>query len=81
MGFEIGIVFGLKALVGYADAYDQTYGSDSTLGLDGVLGEGWLDMARGWRALLNGELGRLDGGALDSALCDLVKWAGFEEEL
>lgn len=78
-GFEAALACGLVALRDYACAHEERYGS--TLGQDGVLGEAWLDALRGFRALLNGELGRLDGGFLDGAICNLYQAAGFEGDL
>jgi hypothetical protein len=69
----------LIALGRYADAYKQEY--DSEVGTDGVLGQAWLDMARGFVMLLNGEVGRFDAGTLDGCVRELAKRAGFEEEL
>jgi hypothetical protein len=78
-GFESAIASSLVALRDYAVAHECTYGSP--LAQDGVLGDAWLDMLRGLRALLNGELGRLDGGFLDGAICNLHRAAGFTGEL
>ena len=78
-GFEAAIVAGLTALAAYACAHEERYGSK--LAEDGVLGEAWLDALRGFRAMLNGELGNLDGGFLDAAFCNLHRTAGFEGEL
>lgn len=70
----------LRALAAYAEAYSLRF-PDSKIGHDGVLGEAWADMLRGFIGLLNGDLGHLDGGALDAAARDLFHWAGFDEEL
>jgi hypothetical protein len=80
MGFEGPIIRMLRALADYVDAY-RTEWPDLRLGNDCVLGEAWAEMLRGFRDLLNGNLGRLDGGALDAAVCDLWAFAGFTEEL
>jgi hypothetical protein len=69
----------LQGLALYAEAYEKRY--ESKLGTDCVLGEEWLDMARGFTGLLNGELGHLDGGTLDGTIRDLALEAGFDEEL
>ncbi len=74
--FEAGILGLLSGLAEYAGAHVRQY--DSPIADDGVLGEAWLDALRGLRALLNGELGRLDGGTLDHAILELYKAAGFE---
>jgi len=70
----------LKALGAYADTYRLQY-PGSVLDNDSVLGRAWQEMLRGFIDLLNGELGPLDGGALDAAARDLYRWAGFEDEL
>jgi hypothetical protein len=80
-GFESAIALMRESLLLYGCEYEARYGEDSRLGQDGVIGEAWLDMARGYLALLNGETGRLDCGTLDG---ELRRWAerfGFEEEL
>lgn len=78
-GFEAAIACGIVALRDYACAHEQRFGSP--LADDGVLGDEWLQALRAFRGLLNGELGRLDGGFLDGALCNLHQAAGFEGEL
>ncbi len=75
-GFEAGLLDLIVGLTEYAGAHVRQY--DSPIADDGVLGEAWLDALRGVRALLNGELGRLDGGTLDHAIIELYKAAGFE---
>lgn len=77
--FELALLDILSGLTEYAGAHVRQY--DSPIADDGVIGEAWLDALRGLRALLNGELGRLDGGTLDHAILELYKAAGFEGEL
>jgi hypothetical protein len=60
----------------YADAHAERFGSP--LAEDYVLGESWREAVRGLRGLLNGELGRLDGGTLDRAILVMYQAAGFE---
>jgi hypothetical protein len=78
-GFESALVMGIRSLAAYAAAHEARY--DSKLADDGVLGASWEEALRGFRGLLNGELGRLDGGFLDGAICNLYREAGFEGEL
>jgi hypothetical protein len=78
-GFEAAIVAAITALRGYATMHELAY--NAKLANDGVLGDAWLDALRGVRGLLNGQLGRLDAGFLDAALCGLHRAAGFEGEL
>lgn len=77
--FERSLRALIDGLMSYAVDHEARYGSK--LGEDGVLGEAWADALRGVRGLLNGELGDLDGGLLDGALCNLYREAGFEGEL
>jgi hypothetical protein len=78
-GFESALVLGIRSLAAYAAAHEARY--DSKIAEDGVLGKEWEAALRGFRGLLNGELGRLDGGFLDGAICNLYREAGFEGEL
>lgn len=75
---EWGIVSFFWALADYADDYQDRF--DGPVGNDGVLGESWLKIMREVRNLLNGDLGRLDGGTLDSLLFAMGREAGFTEE-
>jgi len=78
---ECAIVALRSGLLAYGTEYEERYGGDATLGRDGVLGESWLQLARGYLGLLNGETGRLDCGSLDG---EVRRWAamfGFAEEL
>ena len=50
----------------YAQAHQTAY--DSHILSDGVLGASWSVLGEGLLGLLNGELGRLDGGALDQTI-------------
>lgn len=77
--FEAPLLGLIKSLADYAQAHVNQYGTP--VGNDGVLGEGWESALRGFRALLNGDAGRLDCGTLDRAACELYAAAGFEGEL
>jgi hypothetical protein len=74
--FEAGLCHMLTGLAQYAGAHVRQYGSP--IAEDGVLGVAWRESLAGLRQLLNGELGRLDGGTLDHAIIELYKAAGFE---
>ncbi len=79
-GIERPIVALREGLLMYATEYAERF-DGCELGKDYVLGKSWLEMARGYLGLLNGETGRLDCGTLDS---ELRRWAerfGFTEEL
>lgn len=66
------------ALAHYAD--DHTRRFDSPLGVDRDLGFAWLEMMKQLGVLLNGELGRLDGGTLDHLRYDMAEAAGFDRK-
>ena len=67
----------LYALSQYADEHERAYASK--IGEDGVLSPAWLDMLKGFRTLLNGDLGRFDGGTLDGCCFDMAQAAGFDD--
>lgn len=77
-GFEGAFSYGIRALAEYADAHQERY--DSPLAEDYVLGEAWEQAIRGVLALLNGELGRLDGGELDRTIREIGARAGFKSD-
>lgn len=62
----------------YADAHADEY--ESGIGEDGVLGPDWEAIGKALRGLLNGHLGRLDAGAIDSALLGSLQAEGFKED-
>ena len=74
--FEIPISSMLRAIQDYAALYRERF--ESTIGNDGVLGEGLKDMIQGLRVLLNGDCGRIDCGTIDSKLCELAERHGIE---
>jgi hypothetical protein len=65
------IAYMIEALGMYADRHYDRY--ESTIGDDGVLGEGWASMAQGLLTLLNGELGGLDGGTCDGIIREMMR--------
>jgi len=79
-GIERPITMLREGLLLYAMEYAERF-EGCEIGQDHVIGESWLDMARGYLGLLNCETGRLDCGTLDG---ELRRWAvrfGFTEEL
>ena len=54
-------------------------GSDVKLSDDSYTGPAWLDILKASRTLLSTELGRLDGGILDTIILEELKEAGFSE--
>ena len=77
-GIERGLLQLIQGMSDYAAAYHTEY-PDSTLGDDGILGEGFADIVRGTLTLLNGSLGRLDGGSLDASIREIAAGAGLAE--
>ena len=77
-GMERPIVGLYRALAEYADTHLARYASP--IGDDGVLGDEWMQMLKALGGLLNGELGRLDGGTLDALRYALAETAGFTRE-
>jgi hypothetical protein len=49
--------------------------------MDYVLGEGLAQIIEGIRVLLNGDLGRLDGGTVDAWLCYAAEEIGWDLDL
>lgn len=74
-----GALAGLvKAWIAYADAYEVATGG-SKIGEDYVIGDdGWTPIGNALLALLNGELGALDGGSLDGLIRDVMIAEGVE---
>ncbi len=77
-GFEAPIVGMIAAWAQYADTHAARY--ESGIGADYVLGVAWHEMGVLIHDLLNGELGRLDGGTLSSFLHTTMRAEGFNDE-
>jgi hypothetical protein len=77
-GFETALVAMLKGWLEYADVHAQRY--DSTIGEDRVLGPAWARIGAALRDLLNGDLGRMDGGTLDALLVDTLEAQEFNPD-
>ena len=75
---EAPIVNLLKVLDTYDRQHVTRFGSATAN--DYVLGAAWLEIAKATRTMLNGDIGRLDGGSLDRILLDLIVTAGFSED-
>lgn len=69
-GFEAAIVHMLRGWHEYAATHRARF--ESQIGDDGVLGPEWQSIGQALRGLLNGELGRLDGGTLSAFLSDTM---------
>jgi hypothetical protein len=72
---ETPIVNMIRAVDAYITWQEVQYG---TPWRDWVLGPGVGDLLEGIRTLLNGDLGRLDGGTLDAMLVDLAIRTGYD---
>ena len=76
--FESAMVGMLHAWIAYGETHKRRY--DSPIGNDYVLGPEWARIGRALRGLLNGDLGRLDGGTLDRDICTALERADCEVE-
>jgi len=72
--FESVLVSMLRGWQFYARQYEARYGF--SIGDDGVLGPQWAAIGESLLALLNGELGRLDGGTLGAFIRDTMRENG-----
>jgi len=75
-GPEKGIMQILSGWEDYADRHRKRY--ESLIGDDGFLGPQWEAIGDALRSLLNGELGRLDGGTMDGAILKIMEDNGIE---
>ena len=79
-GVEISLVHCVNFVRSYVNEYILRYGPDQKLSDDYVLGPVYLSMVQNALRLLDGELGRLDGGILDMTIRRFAKIAGFTSE-
>jgi hypothetical protein len=78
VGHERPIVNLIKAWTDYADQHAHRF--ESGIGKDYVLGAEWEVIGSALLGLLNGELGRLDGGTLDGFIRNTLKAEGFDPD-
>jgi len=81
------LTFGLAGLIQYAQAHEMAFGDK--LSEDYILGPAWLDCAKGYRALLNGNGAIANSKSIstdskDNGVCEALFWqamdaAGFKE--
>lgn len=76
--YERALVELLCGWLRYADAVQGAW--ESGIGKDYVLGPNWAQIGAGIRGLLNGDLGRMDGGTLDGLLCQTLEAEGFDPD-
>ncbi len=74
---ERAMVSMLKGWAAYATGHRAQHGS--MIGDDGFLGPLWLEMGKSLRGLLNGEIGRMDGGTVDSFIIETLEANGFTQ--
>ncbi len=74
---ERAMVAMLKGWKAMAEGHQAQHGSK--IGEDYFLGPLWLEIGKSLRGLLNGEIGRLDGGTVDGFILSTLKAAGFTE--
>lgn len=74
---EKPIVDLLTAWTDYAHAHKARF--DSKIGEDYFLGPLWAQVGVSVRGMLNGDLGRLDGGTLDHIIVHNLREQGFDE--
>ena len=77
-GLEKAFVEMLSGWLRYADAHRGEH--ESGIGADYVLGPAWAQIGSHLLALLNGSLGRLDGGTLDHLLRGTLEAEGFDPD-
>ena len=83
--YEIAIVALCEGIQRYVDAYAQTNNPEDSE-MDYLTGDWVGNVIEGVRGMLNGDLGRLDGGTVDAWLlyvaeeigydCDASEWTG-----
>jgi hypothetical protein len=77
-GQEKGIVYLMVGWATYADEYYEAFGS--AIGDDYVLGKAWEEIGSALLEMLNGDLGRLDGGTLDGKIRDILEHEGSDPD-
>lgn len=76
---ERGIIELLRGWYNYAIEYDARF--RRKIGTDYVLGSAWFEIGSALLRMLNGELGRLDGGTLDRFVRQTMFENGFEQNM
>lgn len=75
-GMEVPIVGLIKSWLDYGQRHRAQYAA--SIGDDYVLGPEWAQIGMALLTLLNGDLGRLDGGSLDGIIRDAMLAQGFD---
>lgn len=69
----------IRAAAVYADDYQTRW--ENGIGADYVLGDYWEKILRSARGMLNGDLGNMDGGTLDTLIADMLEAEGFNPDI
>ena len=77
-GDEVGIVGMIRAWLSYADHHATLHGA--RIGEDNFLGPEWAAIGSALLSLLNGSLGRLDGGTLDHVIREALTEEDFDPD-
>ena len=75
-GFESAFGAMLRGWLEYADSHAKA--CESRIGDDYVLGLEWESIGKALLGLLNGDIGRFDGGTLDHLIRETLKEQGFD---
>lgn len=78
IGFHGHLVGMLRSTTRYAEEHLKRY--ESPISDDGFLGDYILDQLKACRALLNGEIGNLDGGTMDRLIRSIAAEHGFDAD-
>jgi len=76
---ESAMVLMVRGWCEYAQSHKDQFGSE--IGDDRVLGDEWMAIGQAMLGLLNGDLGRLDGGTLDAIIRDNLNEQGFDPDI
>jgi len=79
MKLEAALRDSILAWARYGETHRAVHGSN--IGEDGVLGTAWKAQAQTLLIMLNGELGRLDGGTLDKLIRAIAETCGVDLEV
>ncbi len=84
-GHERALFRMLEGWLMYADAHRTAYAEGEgsvpgtmAIGQDSVLGDPWIEIGKSLLALLNGQIGRFDGGTLDGIIREALLGAGAD---
>ena len=76
---EMPLLTMIQGWIDYARSHEARF--NSRIGDDRVLGDEWFAIGAAMLGLLNGDLGRLDGGTLDTIIRDNLEEQGFDADM